>query len=587
MTLGNYLFKDQQLRMCDWVFYSVKLLYFNLLISYLIQTTHTEGIGHIFTWRIKIPTQYERQWMDYIGAFINSQFSDYFSSRSPNSITESMVFLPHLLRPRRMKRRLKVLDVLWDSESYDMSGIFVYSTDRNTLVWRRTMSMLQSGFWHWKLDSQIAQSTLSYCVLCHIIVHNKVKAAYFNLRRHFLHTWKFYLHSYLRLELDIHKMTTKYFHKHPCLSHMLGIFSYVGAQDNDYFRLCPINPKVSVFPQFNNVFLHLNYSADPGFHLDISVDIISPSLVVSCDLSYRWIGNAGIQANHFRIISDTKSIHHFHIVTDKHKKLFLQVKANVDYLIWIGPGKYAESSHLTTIPSFQCIVHTAQTTDNCFSNVSNVKFISLPNTDAAQHVQFNMSFKGHKLWQFPKFPNLILQMFAFTITDATLKLSFEEFSFTVAEDTFDCLLGGVSIFRSIGSQFEEFKSFCLQRSSANHVPNLCIMNSTMLVIGYFFRNYSSLRFVMNVSVSSCTAIDLNICELYACFRTKHLSCTLNHDEFLHKVVSHKPWYDVTDNNSQSLIVQLHRRGLNAHCQMRKFQMGHATAVTVRISRKVP
>ena len=172
-------------------------------------------------------------------------------------------------------------------------------------------------------------------------------------------------------------------------------------------------------------------------------------------------------------------------------------------------GKY--SNFISSSFQFLLQVITSDSQRNMHNNLfSYISFIRYTETLIFSKTQHN-SYSYNSFKYRCKFPKKL--MFE-SVTRAHLNIRILRFSYFAQHEDFNCKYGGVSMFDIILDHMEETRSDCTTRldHQFNLQPFYSKNNKTIIVL-YSYHHYSNLWVSINVSVSDCHVVKINLCDM--------------------------------------------------------------------------
>ena len=115
---------------------------------------------------------------------------------------------------------------------------------------------------------------------------------------------------------------------------------------------------------------------------------------------------------------------------------------------------------------------------------------------------------------FQKGSNFYTKLMLESSRETHFNIKIIKFIYVAQHEDFNCKYGGVSMFDIILGHMEETRSDCTARvdDQFNLQPFNSQNNKTMIVI-YSYHHYSNLSFSINVSVTDCYAVKINLCDM--------------------------------------------------------------------------
>ena len=270
------------------------------------------------------------------------------------------------------------------------------------------------------------------------------------------------------------------------------------------------------YSQHNEVYFNLYYMTNPYFKLDVSFDIISNNIIHNLNMPSK---NEIKYQTFYNIEVIQTLLQVFYIKVSKYQQIHMKFNLSLRSTIYDGPG-YLSMSYIIgykysnfATSSFQCLIRVIS--NNFQAEIQNSFLTYISYTRYTQTLIFDE--KEQKYYTYNSFKNksifhekLIFESGKYT----HFNIKIIGYSYIALFEDFNCKYGGVSMFDFILGDMEETRSDCTTRldDQFNLQPFNSKNNKTVVVI-YSYYQYSNISISMNISVSDCYLVKINLCDI--------------------------------------------------------------------------
>ncbi len=295
---------------------------------------------------------------------------------------------------------------------------------------------------------------------------------------------------------------------------------------------CGYHPLFSVHPSHSNttVYVVLHPSTEFNVSGEFMVEDTTAVQAFVTQTKVKDVIDSILLQKQTTLLFSSGSASLFHITTRKDKSLVIRTRLDNNFLVvFNGPGPKSEKvtphQKQYTCTSFQCVVTLV------YPNSKNVHYYP-ESMDPVPMKEQNNSFSLPDITQcgqnqcFLKFicsQQKQLQHLNLTVT----RLNYE------GDKTGGCLLGGFTTAQIIGSSFEQNIILCEDIDKRLNIGrSFYSETSIMLVILYWFKNYSDINVSLSVKDTDCKILQIcpcsmhNVCNSSSSWRSDLPRCTL-------------------------------------------------------------
>ena len=333
----------------------------------------------------------------------------------------------------------------------------------------------------------------------------------------FWQNYMFHLHHNLRLNItfrtiDIQEIFNK------CKSYNLSV-----SDKEDRFVYYGIHTKFSLYPSFKSIRLSLSQITKAPYEVDAHFDVISKNLLVNNALGKQ---SRNAFSNIF-FICTTKLVYTYKIEVRKDSKIVLKLSLVQDseFFIFDGPGflskmltsqEFSELDNIFEASSFQCIVQLLYNKSNLLER----DIIYTSKTVKRQVIELTHNKPAHvKLEVFIDNGQYNNMRVINLLSPPNTKINVSVFGFTYKGPANpNCLFGGLTFLESKLNDAEQSESLCNKGTYEGSVRipfprSIYSVNSSQLIVLYFYPEYSFVSASLNIYFTSCIIIRIDPCVL--------------------------------------------------------------------------
>ena len=335
-----------------------------------------------------------------------------------------------------------------------------------------------------------------------------------------LYKLMFKLNKQLSLNITFNKLFTRDYFGYCFLYHLTVAFGVCGDK---CFKYCGMLSHFSVFPPSRNVSFHFSYIGKKPIFIDVMCHVMSAQLIQSQrteNLSFTLMFVYLVPLNK-RLITT------YRILVKKDEKIRLfsyRISRKVDLIIFDGPGflspvYYIQNGKINvSTATFQCVVqvihHEYKEEKNIFSPLNYL-------AESKEKKKIHMKNKS-EIVQFPDDlclePSCLSALLLHSTQNVYLNITIHQFLY-MGEPSSKCYLGGFAFLDFAFHQFEETLLMCNRHPNSNlfetshHQRNILSRNSSVIIILYQYKEYSSIQFSASIQLSNCFGLKIHPCSL--------------------------------------------------------------------------
>ena len=368
----------------------------------------------------------------------------------------------------------------------------------------------------------------------------------FRKKKFFKFMWRFNINKVLSLNITFDHI---YFLNRHCKTY-LDIFNEINV--GEIFKFCGQNAKVSVFPKFTNVIIKvfLKQHDYPTYNIVGSFSIMDKRLITSNQIPktrkkknsvhfgvkleeilqfkndivmfYLWIH---VYKDHNVVIT--------HMSSDSQKTKLFDGPGFLSTLLFPrGKFYYCSTYQCTAHVSYilgnsELVLNHSATELSIHANFYNThSYVSLPNPNCSSGVCIlNIKFDhGYKV-------NITLQSMVFQ-----------------GENSAYCKYGGLSLIEVINEEYNENVALCRNDFSNNNKRRFYSVSSSLKMVLYWYKPYSSTSVTLRISTTECDSIHLSpVTYCHECYYFQPLCVS-----FTNKITKHL---------SRSILLYIKRRNI--------------------------
>ena len=256
----------------------------------------------------------------------------------------------------------------------------------------------------------------------------------------------------------------------------------------------------------------LYYGPVKSFSLSVIFDIISANVIATTGINENATAATLIKETYTNIQLINLKVITFHIIAEKFKQISVAIGSKFTVSFIDGPGfmskrfKFKRGDVTFKSSTFQCFVQvkakdsfplTALIGEFTVKTKRNIKIY----TDKTIIKDYNCDLSVCMQKVILSSPN-----------NMHINLTMTQFLFT-GEEVRGCQYGGVSFYNIHGSIYTEIKSVCsTYNSDSKNLQTIYSDQRRLLMVFFSYKNYSSIKFVTEVSHTMCMPIRHNICS---------------------------------------------------------------------------
>ena len=321
-------------------------------------------------------------------------------------------------------------------------------------------------------------------------------------------TWNLYLNKKIKTKLI--------FSQFKIFSNQLSMCQYnvtISLKPEGHsVSFCGIYNNYTYYSPRNIIHMFLHYGPVKSFSLLVIFDIISANVITTTEINENVTAATLIKRTCTNVQMLNLKVITFHIVTEKFKKISITIGAKLTVYFIDGPGfmskrfKFNKVNGTFKSSTFQCIMQ-VKAQESFPLTVLIGEFTDKIGQDIK--VDTNKTI----VKEYSCDLNVCIHKIILNSPENTyINLTLTQFLFT-GEDIRGCQYGGVSFYNIYGSLYNQIKSVCsTHNTDSKNLQTIYSDQRRLLMVFFSYKEYSSLKFVTEISHTMCLPIRHNICS---------------------------------------------------------------------------
>ena len=455
----------------------------NIVIVLFLQNAFSEDPLEILGTNLWIKKQYDKYWMTYMYKFIERSGLVHLSSSTSifihslkllktKSHISNIIKFYDIKMSRKQSAMYNCTYVLYRFQAF---GAIIYDSDGDVYDGLFVLHRI----WHFSPKKDF-----------------RIRIVFHNLKIHY---------SYRSCRANITVCTLN-----------LTKHTYQGLCTGDRLLLCGDYSLFYFYPQHFKVNFNLYYITVPYFKLDVTFDLMSNNIINTIYFESK-VENRYQTLYNIQVIQILLQI--FYIEVSKFQKINIKFNESIKCIVYDGPGYLSEayiigskSSHFLT-SSFQCSIRVIfsdlkRKQQNYLCNFTRLtKYTETLVFDSKQH-------KSYTYNSFKKLSILHMKLMLESPKGTHFNIKIISFNFVSQNEDFNCKYGGVSMFDHTLGHMEETRSDCTTRLDDQfNLQPFHSKDHKIIIVLYSYHHYSDLSISIDVLVSDCHVVKINLCDM--------------------------------------------------------------------------
>ena len=332
--------------------------------------------------------------------------------------------------------------------------------------------------------------------------------------------WTFNLDPRIKLNLTFH---TIYFSSGSNNCHAGNVTVENISSDEESFLYCGYHSMFNLYPKW--AVIDIVFSADKFSHfkINVSFSIIDPNLIISIPVSKNVTKISKIHIGSIFNLENKQTLLSYSIVVERIKFIILHVNEYLvqKYIIYDGPGYLSEMvskfQNIYKTSTFQCLIHVLEETNFLPKMNFEVKFSAKQlNISVRLHTdEFNIIHAPFPTCHRNPCLLLIETIPGQHINITIYKLLYQGFT------SFTCCHGGLVTGELINNKFKKSLTVCESIDIfKGESRNLYSSSSSLILILYWYKYYSSINITFNLSNTFCQPVHIDYCHHSFCIHNR-------------------------------------------------------------------
>ena len=346
-----------------------------------------------------------------------------------------------------------------------------------------------------------------------------LKISWFEDSCHRIRIYKlvFQLNLQLKLNITFNNLITRDYFGTCNLYHLTVAFGTCGDK---CFKYCGRLSHFSVFPPSRNVSFYVQLQFRQVVFIDVIFHIMSAQLIEN-----RRTEEFGFTLMSVYFVPLAKRlIMTYRILVNKHERIVLsseRVPKRINVMIFDGPGFFSPKTFVqkerinVSTTTFQCVIHHEHNNEEkIFGFISYLRILTKKKYVHIENKTNLIRFPGDLCLE----PSCLFVLLLHSKQNVYFNVTLHQFLY-VGQPNFKCFFGGFVFLDFVSTQFKETLLLCNRYSNSSlfetshHQRSIFSSNSSIVIVLYQYKEYSSMEFSASVYLTKCTGLKIHPCSL--------------------------------------------------------------------------